>query len=222
MQIVKNLFWLVSMRITAAAFGFRSAARYSCDVPIHPHSILIISGTNRPNSNTLKIARIVEQHYRQQNLPAELYDLELLPSELFSPQAYRQKPAPFVAIQEQVLASAGLHVVLPEYNGSYPGVLKYFIDMLKFPESFDQKPVAFVGLANGQWGGLRAVEQMQMVFGYRNAHIYPERIFVSEVQHKLDAVGNLKDAAINDRFAKQVRGFAAYAGLLRANRSQNA
>jgi chromate reductase len=63
---------------------------------------------------------------------------------------------------------------------------------------------------------------MQMVFGYRNAHIYPERIFVSEVRHKLDAAGELRDAALDDRFAKQVRGFAAYAGLLRGNRNQNA
>jgi len=59
----------------------------------------------------------------------------------------------------EVLMAAGLHVVLPEYNGSYPGVLKYFIDMLKFPESFENKPAAFVGVANGQWGALRAVEQ---------------------------------------------------------------
>jgi len=92
-------------------------------------------------------------------------------------------------------------------------VLKYFIDMLKFPESFDHKPAAFVGVANGQWGALRAVEQMQMVFGYRHAHVYPERVFVSDVARKLDVTGNLTDSAMNDRLAKQVRRFAVYAGL---------
>ena len=40
-----------------------------------------------------------------------------------------------------VLQAEGLIVVTPEYNGSLPGVLKYFIDMLKFPESFEQRPV---------------------------------------------------------------------------------
>ena len=78
-----------------------------------------------------------------------------------------------VAIQNRVLDAAGLHVVTPEYNGSFPGVLKYFIDMLKFPESFDRKPVAFLGEAAGTWGGLRSVEQLQMIFGYRNATSSP-------------------------------------------------
>ena len=107
----------------------------------------------------------------------------------------------------------GLHLVLPEYNGSFPGVLKYFIDMLKFPESFEHKPVAFVGVANGQWGGLRAVEQMQMVVGYRNAHVYPDRIFVPFVQKKLNAGEKLNDAELEERFARQARGFAQFAGL---------
>jgi NAD(P)H-dependent FMN reductase len=177
------------------------------------HSIFLISGTNRPASNTLRVSRIVEQHYRAAGVPVELYSLESLPAELFTAAAYRQKPAEFLAVQEKVLAAAGLHVVLPEYNGSFPGVLKHFIDMLKFPESFEHKPVAFVGVASGQWGGLRAVEQMQMVFGYRNAHIYPDRIFVASVQHKLDLAGNLNDSTLNDRFARQVRGFAQFAGL---------
>jgi len=180
---------------------------------MNDHSILIISGTNRPGSNTLRVARAIERHYQAAGVRHELLDLTDLPCELFSPAAYARKPAAFVAAQEQVLAAAGLHVVLPEYNGSFPGVLKYFIDLLRFPESFDRKPVAFVGVANGQWGGLRAVEQMQLVFGYRNAHVFPERIFVADVQNKLDARGNVMDAALDERFAQQARAFAEFAGL---------
>jgi chromate reductase len=177
------------------------------------HSILIISGTNRPSSNTLQLARNVERHYALAGVRCELLSLTDLPAELFSPDAYTHKPAVLVTLQEKVLQSAGLHIVLPEYNGSFPGVLKYFIDMLKFPESFDRKPVAFVGVANGQFGGVRAVEQMQMVFAYRNAHLYPDRIFVPRVQHKLDAQGNVSDPALEERFSKQVRGFAEFSGL---------
>ncbi|HEV8608144.1 MAG TPA: NAD(P)H-dependent oxidoreductase, partial [Tepidisphaeraceae bacterium] len=104
----------------------------------------------------------------------------------------------------------GLHVITPEYNGSFPGVLKYFIDMLKFPESFDRKPVAFVGEAAGVWGGLRAVEQLQMIFGYRNAHSYPDRVFIPAVKDKFDAAGNFTDTAINDRLRKQAIGFDCF------------
>lgn len=177
------------------------------------HFIFIISGTNRPNSNTARVAQLVQEHYRHAGVNTELYDLTTLPVELFSPTAYAKKPDTFLPIQQKVYGAAGLHIVVPEYNGSFPGALKYFIDMLKFPESFEHKPVAFVGVANGQWGGLRAVEQLQMVFGYRNAHIYPDRIFVPVIHTKLGVDNALNDPALNDRFARQARGFAQYSGL---------
>ena len=185
---------------------------------MNEHSILIVSGTNRPGSSAMKMARVLEGHYRAAGVAAEVYGLADLPPELFQPGSYAAKPESFVAVQQRVLDASGLHVVTPEYNGSFPGVLKYFIDMLKFPESFERKPVAFVGEAAGIWGGLRAVEQLQQIFGYRNAHIFPERVFVPGVGAKFDADGNLTDAAINERLAKQVRGFAEFAGLLCSTR----
>src|SRR5258708_6640077 len=141
---------------------------------MHPHDfILLISGTNRPHSCTLRVARRVEQLYHESHVRAELYNLENLPIEMFEPEAYKNKPPALVEIQRKVLDAGGLHVVLPEYNGSFPGVLKYFIDLLKFPESLENKPVAYVGESSGLWGGLRSVEQLKMAFGYRHAHSDP-------------------------------------------------
>jgi chromate reductase, NAD(P)H dehydrogenase (quinone) len=178
--------------------------------------ILIISGTNRPGSNALKVARIILGHYRAAGLAADLFSLEEMPREIFDASSYASKPAAFVSIQQRVLDSPGLHIISPEYNGSFPGVIKYFIDMLKFPESFNHKPVAFVGEAAGVWGALRAVEQLQMIFGYRNAHIFPERVFIPGVADKLDAEGRLKDAGIDQRLAKQAREFARFIGCIGA------
>ena len=183
-------------------------------MPTHP--ILIISGSNRPYSNTLKVARLVERHYQKIGIPAEFYALEQLPPEVFTPGAYADKPPSFVAVQQRVLQAAGLHIVTPEYNGSFPGVLKYFIDLLQFPESFENKPVAFVGIAAGGWGGLRAVEQLQLVFGYRNAHVFPDRVFVPNISDELDVEGNLIDPDLDARLAKQAAGFTKYARLFHA------
>ena len=180
---------------------------------MHHDSILIISGTNRPGSNALRVARRVEQHYLQASIQAELYSLEQLPTEVFRPEAYASKPPAFAQVQQRVLDAAGLHVIMPEYNGSFPGVLKYFVDLLKFPESFDRKPVAFVGVASGSWGALRAVEQLQMVFAYRNAHTYPDRVFIPAVASKWAPDGTWNDPAIDERLARQVRGFAQFCGL---------
>ncbi|MGH7976581.1 MAG: NADPH-dependent FMN reductase, partial [Limisphaerales bacterium] len=116
---------------------------------------------------------------------------------------------------DAVLQSAGIHVVTPEYNGSLPGALKYFIDMLKFPESFDQKPVCFTGLSAGVWGGLRPVEHLQQIFGYRNAHIFPARVFLPQIYNLLDANGKIKDAELLARLKSQAEGFAKFAEHLK-------
>lgn len=176
--------------------------------------ILIISGTNRPNANALRISQLLLGHYRELGGKAEIYSLADLPAEIFNPSSYASKPASFVPVQQRVLDACGLHVVTPEYNGSFPGVLKYFIDMLKFPESFERKPVAFVGEAAGTWGGLRSVEQLQHIFGYRNAHVYPDRVFIPGIGQKFDAGGAFIDEAINKRLREQVKGFAEFAACV--------
>ena len=179
--------------------------------------ILIVSGTNRPGSNALKVGHIIEGHYSAAtDAPVEVFSLEHLPPEIFHGSAYANKPPAMKELQHRVLGARGVHVVTPEYNGSFPGVLKVFIDMLKFPESFDRKPVAFVGEAAGLWGGLRAVEQLQMIFGYRNAHVYPDRVFIPGVNQKIGHDGRLTDPAIDERLATQANGFAAFAAAFAA------
>jgi chromate reductase len=147
--------------------------------------IEIIAGTNRPDSNASRVAALLLAEYQKLGAQARVLDLRDLPAAIFDPSSYAAKPASFQPFLDRVLAAEGLHVVVPEYNGSFPGVLKYFVDMLKFPESFERKPVAFVGEAAGLWGGFRAVEQLQMIFGYRNALTLPERVFLPAIQNKL-------------------------------------
>ena len=173
--------------------------------------IALIVGTNRPDSNTRKIATLVENEYRQLRVPLQVLDLAKLPVEIFSPTAYAEKPGSFQPFSDTILQSAGIHVITPEYNGSVPGVLKYFIDMLKFPESFEQRPVCFTGLAAGVWGALRPVEQLQAIFGYRNAHIYPGRVFMPQINSLLDAAGNLTNTELAARLRAQVEGFTGFA-----------
>jgi chromate reductase, NAD(P)H dehydrogenase (quinone) len=172
--------------------------------------ITLIAGTNRPGSNTLKVAGLLAEIYTGLKVPVRVLDLAQLPPEIFSPSSYAEKPAAFQPFADAILQSSGLHVVTPEYNGGLPGVLKYFIDMLKFPESFERRPVCFTGLAAGVWGALRPVEQLQAIFAYRNAYLYPERVFLPQVNNLLDAKGRLKDAELLKRLESQAAGFVGF------------
>jgi NAD(P)H-dependent FMN reductase len=180
--------------------------------------ITIISGTNRPGSNTRKVAVHVQGNYHLLGVKSHLLDLAELPPEIFAPAAYEEKPLGFEKFTDPILASDGLVIVTPEYNGGVPGILKYFIDMLPFPESFEQRPVCFVGLAAGIWGALRPVEQLQSIFGYRNAYIYPERVFMPGIGKLLDESGQFNSPDMERRLGKQAEGFVGFVESLRGKK----
>jgi chromate reductase, NAD(P)H dehydrogenase (quinone) len=172
--------------------------------------IVVLSGSNRPRSRTLQVARALVPLLATAGADAHLINLEEMPLDLFVPASYGNPPASFKAHQDAVLGAQGVLTVVPEYNGSYPGALKYFIDLLKFPESLKGQPAGFVGIASGEWGGLRAVEQLQMVFRYRQAHLFGHTVFVREVHKVLDATGKIQDAAVEKRLRELVQGFVAF------------
>ncbi len=182
--------------------------------------IILLSGTNRPSSNTRKLVGQVAEYYQEAGNPVEILDLAELPTEIFAPTAYAAKPASFARFGSAILGSDGIHVVTPEYNGGMPGVLKYFIDMLKFPESFERRPVAFTGLAAGIWGGLRPVEQLQAIFSYRNAHVFPERVFLREINDQWGPDGRVASADSVKRLRAQVEGFLKFVENLGGQRQR--
>ena len=177
--------------------------------------IVLLSGTNRPDSNTRKVVAQLETIYTALGYRPVIVDLAELPQEIFLPASYGTKPASFARFNDAILTADGLHVVTPEYNGGMPGVLKYFIDMLKFPESFERRPVCFVGVAAGMWGALRPIEQLQAIFGYRNAFLYPERVFMPGINDLLDEKGQITDADILKRLTSQAQGFIEFVEKLK-------
>lgn len=172
--------------------------------------ILIVSGTNRPGSYCLRVAHRIQQHYREAGVPHALFSLLELPQSIFLPEAYAKKPPEFLPIQQRILDAAGLHMVVPEYNGGFPGVLKLFIDHLKFPDSFEHKCVCFTGEANGMWGAFRPLEQIQLIFGYRNAYIFPHRVFIPRIQSHFDEAGNFTNLEADTLLREQAMNFPAF------------
>jgi chromate reductase len=172
--------------------------------------ITLVVGTNRPGSRARSVSKHVEEIYRDLGVKLSTVDLANLPAEIFDPKSYDEAPPSFAPFQQAITDSHGLVIVTPEYNGSLPGILKYFIDMLEFPVSFERRPVCFVGVAKGMWGALRPVEQLQLIFGYRNGYIYPERVFMPHVDQLLDDNGRLKDASLIERLRKQAAGYVEF------------
>jgi chromate reductase len=179
-------------------------------------TIAILSGTNRRGGNTAKVVHHIDAIYRALGQPTQVIDLATLPPEIISSSSYAETPAAFKPFADAVLGCAGLHVVTPEYNGGVPGILKYFIDLLKFPESLQRKPACFTGISAGDWGALQSVEQLQAIFIYRQAHLFPERVFLSRVGNSLTAEGRIGDNEILSQLRGQAERFIAFVKLFAA------
>ncbi len=180
--------------------------------------IAVISGTNRQDNMSSRVAALCRSILENEGEQVTFLDLRELPDALFRPEAYARKPPEFEPFQRAILEADGILTVVPEYNGSFPGVLKLFIDMLRFPESLVEVPAAFVGVAAGEWGGLRAVEQLEMIFQYRHAHLFGRRVFLKGIGELLGPGGRLTDPELETRLETTVRGFAAFCRAVKRGR----
>ncbi len=173
-------------------------------------TICILSGTDRPGSMALKIANHVKPLYEKQGVNARVVSLEDFPLAEAIGGNYGKDLPQIEAFRNEVIDADGIVMVIPEYNGSFPGVLKMFIDYLPFPDAFHKKPIAFIGEAAGAFGALRAVEQMQMICSYRNAHICPERVFMQRVKKIFDEEEGIGDEMVSKLLNSQVEGFIQF------------
>lgn len=153
--------------------------------------ITIISGTNRPASNTLKVAQYYQKELAKKGLQTALLNLQDLPDNMINADLYGKRSAAFEKIQQLVNDTTKFLFVIPEYNGSFPGVLKTFIDACSFPSSFYDKKACLVGLSSGKYGNIRGIEHFNGVCAYLHLHVMPLRLHISSIKNELDEAGNL-------------------------------
>lgn|SRR5690606_22133190 len=122
-------------------------------------------------------------------------------------------------LQRQVGAADAFLVVTPEYNHGYPAPLKQLIDAAG--EGWQAKPVAFIGYG-GLSGGLRAVEQLKLVFASLHAVPVHDCVVLSRAWELFDAAGAMLEPADAERAAHAMLSRLCWWGrALRAARAQS-
>ncbi|HEY5325591.1 MAG TPA: NAD(P)H-dependent oxidoreductase [Mucilaginibacter sp.] len=153
--------------------------------------VTIISATNRPGSSTFKLARYYQKRLGEKGLEAGLLSLSQLPGNLIESDLYGKRSAGFEPIQAIITQTQKFLFVIPEYNGSFPGVLKVFIDACSFPGSFYEKKAALIGLSSGKYGNIRGLDHFTGVCHYLHLHVMPLKIHIGTIKEELDENDNL-------------------------------
>jgi len=121
--------------------------------------ILILLGTARPNSNSEKVALWVYTQLKN----VFHHDCTLVsPHSLglnFQSEGYQYPALGFVKMIKEAKAYI---IVTPEYNHSFPGSLKFMLDIGR-KEDYQYKPVAFIGVSSSNFGASRAIEALAPV-----------------------------------------------------------
>lgn len=162
--------------------------------------LLIVEGTAREGRKSIRPARYVTQKLKDRGHDAELFDLADRDIPMLEHTRYSDNdkhPADIEEFGQKVESADGLVVVSPEYNHSMPGSLKNLLDHL-YPE-YNGKPVSFVTVSGGAFGGVRGISHLHDVFLEFQAHIGPD-IPVSKVGNTFDENSELVDEAYDERF----------------------
>ncbi len=149
--------------------------------------IKIIVGTNRKNSLSRKLAGLYQQTLASMGTESEILDLRELPDDFLFSALYENngKNPIYNAFHEKVKAGDKFVFVVPEYNGSFPGILKAFIDGMTYPNSFRDKKCALMGISSGIGGGGIALSHLTDIFHYLGMHVLPLKLKFPKIEENM-------------------------------------
>ena len=157
--------------------------------------ITIVVGTNRKNSVSRQVADYYQGILNEKGAESQIVDLVDLPADFTTNALYENngKSPAFNTIREKVQASDKLVFVVPEYNGSFPGILKAFIDGLKYPEGIRDKKGALIGVSSGVQGGVFAMSHLTDIFNYLGMHVLAQKPKLMDIHNRMEN-GEVTDA----------------------------
>lgn len=168
--------------------------------------ITIISGSNRKGNKTLPFATSVYEHLQKQQHNVKLLNLEQLKGEIISAVMYdksAQHPAIKSIQDEYFIPATKFWFFVPEYNGSFPGVLKILIDIMStrvLARTFKHKKASLTGIALGRAGNLRGMDHLAEVLNHVGVVIHPNKKPISSISTLLNEHNEL----INERIIKEL------------------
>lgn len=162
----------------------------------------IISATNRNGSNTLKVSKQYQTFFKELGIEAKLLSLEDFNS-FHRDENFNQLEAEFLTPASKFI------FIMPEYNGSFPGVFKLMLDISDLSVCWNFKKVMLVGVANGRAGNLRGIDIMTNICNYMKMHVFFNKFPISSVSSEIENDVFIKEQTIQT-IKSQIEGFIKF------------
>lgn len=172
--------------------------------------ITIICATNRPKNQTLKVVEVYKSLIEEQGEEVSVFQMAELPSDFIVTDTFGNRTKIVSElIQNKIVPADKLVVISPEYNGSYPGVFKAFLDGVS-PSLWHGKKAALVGVASGRAGNLRGMDHLTHVLHHLKVEVYSAKVPISKLDDLLDDDGSFVDADTVQVLRNQLKGFLKF------------
>ena len=169
----------------------------------HEPKILVLTGSARLDSLNRKLARQTVQALHTAGLEATLADLRDFPMPMYDGdlESGEGLPPAAKALKELARANDGFAIALPEYNGSFPALLKTALDWISRPEpgerpleAFRGKVAAILSASPGPGGGSRGLHQLRELLGMMGVTVIPRELAIARAGAAFDGEGRLTRA----------------------------
>jgi NAD(P)H-dependent FMN reductase len=164
--------------------------------------ITLICGTNRNDAVSRTISNIYSDLLKEKGVAHNTVDLIELPDNFLNNALYENsgKDPDVNAMINKMGQSTKYLIIVPEYNGSFPGVLKSFIDALPYPSAFNDKKAALVGLSSGIQGAGLALSHLTDILNYCGCHVLAFKPKLARISKHLD-----QDQIISTEYQELIR-----------------
>lgn len=178
-----------------------------------PLNIPVILGTTRKGRMSQHAAHfMVGQIEKRNGIKTELIDITNLPMPIDDAGEGIKDPA----FSEKMAIADALVIVTPEYNHSFPGLLKHILDSCL--KEYIHKAAGIVGVSAGPFGGVRAIQDFLPVIRELGlVNIFWDVNFGS-ISDVFDQSGKLLDQAFIGRADKFLNELIWMAKTLRYGR----
>ena len=178
-------------------------------------NIPVVLGTTRRGRHSAHVAILIAALLaRRAGVETSIIDLADVPLPLDDAGEAIKDPR-FAAA---MAAADGLVLVVPEYNHSFPGLLKHALDSCL--SEYVHKAVGIVGVSSGPFGGTRVVQSLLPVMREIGLVTIFWDVNVGGVEKVFDADGRLLDDALVRRSERFLRELLWMSKVLREGRER--
>ena len=166
----------------------------------HHPKILVLAGSSRLDSLHRRLARQTVEALRDAGVEATLADLRDFPMPIYDGdlEAGQGLPTAAKALKELARRHDGFAIASPEYNGSFPALLKNALDWISRPEPgerplevFRGKVAAILSASPGPGGGQRVLRHLRELLEMMSVTVIPGQLSVARANAAFDAAGRL-------------------------------